>query len=147
MYENRVLVNQKAFLVEKRKSASLTITGIVSNANANRDTQGAHAVSSFCVVITYHKTLSRVLKRYYYNIQRTMSANSTAGASDTRSVFVCCGIIMSNVISDELVNNCFIIRKKKHLVHLFPNFCFVLFFFFVYSNSLLCPSDKCGFWP
>ena len=56
--ENRVLVNQKTFLVEKRKSASLTITGIVSNANANRDTQGAHAVSFFCVVITYYKTRS-----------------------------------------------------------------------------------------
>ena len=108
-------MNQKAFLVEKRKSASLTITGVVSNANANRDTQGAHAVSSFCVVITYHKTRSRLLKRYYYSIQRTMSANSTAGASDTRSVFVCCGIIMSNVISHELVNNCFIIRKKKNI--------------------------------
>ena len=61
--ENRVLVNQKTFLVEKRKSAPLTITGIVSNANANRDTQGAHAVSSFCVVITYHKTRSGVFKR------------------------------------------------------------------------------------
>ena len=113
VYENRVLVNQKTFLVEKRKSASLTITGIVSNANANRDTQGAHAVSSFFVVITYHKTRSRVFKRYYYNIQRTMSANNTAGASDTRPVFVCCEIIMSNVISHELVNNCFIIRKKN----------------------------------
>ena len=145
--ENRVLVNQKTFLVEKRKSAPLTITGIVSNANANRDTQGAHAVSSFCVVITYHKTRSGVFKSYYYNIQHTMSANNTAGASDTRPVFVCCEIIMSNVFSHELVNNCFIIRIKKHFVHLFPNFCFVLFFFFVYSNSLLCPSDKCGFWP
>ena len=129
MYENIVLVNQKNFLVEKRKSASLTITGIVSNANANQDTQGAHAVSSFFVVITYHKTYSRVFKRYYYNIQRTMSANNTAGASDTRPVFVCCEIIMSNVFSHELVNNCFIIRIKKHFVHLFPNFCFVLFFF------------------
>ena len=90
----------------------------------------------FFVVISYHKTRSRVLKRYYYNIQRTMSANNTAGASDTRPVFVCGEIIMSNVISHELVNNCFI------------NFCFVVFFgFFVYSNSLLCPSDKCGFWP
>ena len=74
--ENRVLVNQKTFLVEKRKSASLTITGIVSNANANRDTQGAHAVSSFCVVITYRKTRSMVFKSYYYNIQRTMNANN-----------------------------------------------------------------------
>ena len=64
---------QKTFLVEKRKSASLTITRIVSNANANRGTQGAHAVSSFFVVITYHNTRSRVFKRYYYNIQRTMS--------------------------------------------------------------------------
>ena len=70
--ENRVLVNQKTFLVEKRKSAPLTITGIVSNANANRDTQGAHAVSSFCVVITYHKTRSGVFKSYYYNIQQTI---------------------------------------------------------------------------
>ena len=140
-------MNQKAFLVEKRKSASLTITGIVSNANANRDTQGAHAVSSFCVVITYHKTRNRVLKRYYYNIQRTMSANSTAGASDTRSVFVCCGIIMSNVISHELVNNCFIIRKRKTFSTPVPKFLFCFVFFFVYSNSLLCPSDKCGFWP
>ena len=110
VYENRVLVNQKTFLVEKRKSASLTITGIVSNANANQDTQGAHAVSFFVVVITYHKTRSRVFNRYYYNIQRTMSANNTAGASDTIPVFVCCEIIMSNVISHELVNNCFIIR-------------------------------------
>ena len=59
-----------------------------------------------------------------------MSANNTAGASDIRPVFVCCEIIMSKVISHELVNNCFIIRKKKkHLVHLFPNFCFVFCFF------------------
>ena len=138
-------MNQKTFLVEKRKSASPTITGIVLNANANRDTQGAHAVSSFFVVITYHKTRSRVFKRYYYNIQRTMSANNTAGASDTRPVLMCCEMTKSNVISHELVNNCLIIRKKKkHLVHLFPNFCFVLFLCFF---RLLCPSDKCGFWP
>ena len=68
-----------------------------------------------------------------------MSTNNTSGASDTRPVFVCCEIIMSNVISHELVNNCFIIRKKKHLVDLFPNFCFILFFvcfFFVYSVHL-----------
>ena len=114
MYEIRVLVNQKTFLVEKRKSASLTITGIVLNANANRDTQGAHAVSYFFVVITYHKTRSRVFKRYYYNIQRTMSANTTAGASDTRPVFVHCEITMSNVISHELVNNCSL-SEKKHI--------------------------------
>ena len=119
-------MNQKAFL------ASLTITGIVSNANANRDTQGAQAVSSFCVVITYHKTRSRVLKRYYYNIHCTMSANNTAGASDTRPVFVCCEIIMSNVISHELVNNCFIIRKRKKTFSTpVPKFlfCFVFVFF------------------
>ena len=89
-------MNQKTFLVEKRKSASLTITGIVSNANANRDTQGTHAVSSFFVVITCHKTRSRVFKRYYHNIKRTMSTNNTAGASDTRPVFVCCEVILSN---------------------------------------------------
>ena len=127
VYENRVLVNQKAFLVEKKKSASLTITGIVSNANANRDTQGAHAVSPFFVAITYHKTRSRVLKRYYYNIQRTISANNTAGASDTRPVFVCCKIIMRNVISHELVNNCFIIRKKNSTS--VPKFLFCFLFF------------------
>ena len=123
-------MNQKTFLVEKRKSASLTITGKVSNANANQDTQGAHAVSSFVVVITYHKTRSRVVKRYYYNIQCTMSANNTAGASDTIPVFVCCEIIMSNEISHELVNNCFIIRKKKHLAFStpFPSFMFCVFF-------------------
>ena len=118
VYENRVLVNQKTFLVEKRKSASLTTTGIVSNANANRDTQGAHAVSSFFVVITYHKTRSRVLKRYYYNIQRTMSANNTAGASNTRPVFVCYEIIMSNVISHELVNTPFAVHLRKIYNHL-----------------------------
>ena len=116
VYENRVLVNQKAFPVEKRKSASLTITGIVLNANANRDTQGGHAVSSLFVVITYHKT-------------RTMSANNTAGASDTRPVFVCCEIIMSNVISHEPVNNCFIIRKKNSTPVPKFLFCFVFCFF------------------
>ena len=139
-------MNQKTFLVEKRKSASLTITGIVLNANAKRDTQGAHAVSSFFVVITYHKTRSRVFKRYYYNIQRTMSANTTAGARYTRPVFVHCEITMSNVISHELVNNCSLSEKKTHLVHLFPNFlfCFVFLLFFF---RLLCSSDKCGFWP
>ena len=137
VYENRVLVNQKTFHVEKRKSASLTITGIVSNANANRDTQGAHAVSCFFfVVITYHKTHSRVFKRYYYNMQRTMSANNTAGASDTRPVFVCCEIIMSNVISHELVNNCFIIRKKKFSTPV-PKFLFCFGFCFYRSIEQL----------
>ena len=43
--ENRVAVNQRTFPVERRKDASLTITGKASNANADRDTQESHAVS------------------------------------------------------------------------------------------------------
>ena len=64
-----------------------------------------------------------------------MSANNTSAGNDTRPVFVCCEIIMSNVISHELVNKCFIIRKKKHVVHLFPNFCFLLFSFFRFTRT------------
>ena len=43
--ENRVAVNRRTFPVERRESASLTITGKASNANANMGTPGSHAVS------------------------------------------------------------------------------------------------------
>ena len=43
-------VNRRTFPVERRKSASLTITGKASNANANQGTPGPHAVS---LLVTY----------------------------------------------------------------------------------------------
>ena len=45
VHENRVLVNQKTFPVEKKKSAYLIITGKAWNANATSATQEPHAVS------------------------------------------------------------------------------------------------------
>ena len=63
-----------------------------------------------------------------------MSANNTSATYHTityQTFFVCCEIIMSNVISHEIANKCFIIRKKKNLVHMFPNFCFLFVCLFV----------------
>ena len=67
-----------------------------------------------------------------------MSANNTADASDTRPVFVCCEIIMRNLISHELVNNCFIIRKKISTPVPKFVFCFVFCFFRLLEQLTLC---------
>ena len=71
MYENRVLVNRKTFLVEKRQSASLTITGKALNVNANRDAQGTHAVSFFLLLKLSIKTS--------YNIRKTLRCGTNPG--------------------------------------------------------------------
>ena len=101
VHENKVAVNRKTFPVVKRKSASLTIMGKAWNANANRDTQVPHAVS-FLTVKIEHKKCS--------NIQ--CSANNTAAASDTRPVYMCCEIIVSNVILHDLLKKCFSIKNN-----------------------------------
>ena len=61
MHENRVAVNRKTFLVGKRESASLTITGKARNANANQDTQAPHAVSFLTVRTSIKKKLSSIV--------------------------------------------------------------------------------------
>ena len=70
VHENRVLVNQKTFLVAKRQSASLTITGKALNANANHDTQGTHAVSFF---------YDKINIKTSYNIWKTLKRGSNPG--------------------------------------------------------------------
>ena len=59
-----------------------------------------------------------------------MSANNTAGASDIRPVFVCCEIIMSKVISHELVIIVSLSKKKKKTFSTpVPKFLFCFLFF------------------
>ena len=61
VHENRVAVNRTTFLVGKRESASLTITGKARNAIANRDTQVPHAVSFLTVRTSIKKNLVGLL--------------------------------------------------------------------------------------